>query len=612
MLKPGDMIGDWRILRPLGQGGMGSVYRCRHGLSERIEAAVKVLEPSGIPGERERFIREAEALHALRHPAIVRITGFGTDAGTGLPFLAMELVEGDDFDRLITQRRFPRHRAAEIFSTLADGLAYAHGRGVFHRDLKPANLMLQADGAPVLLDFGIAVQVGQDRLTQEGVVPGTIAYAAPEQLREGVALDPVLCDLYALGQVFCECMTGELTYPRDPKVRDHQRSVQILRAKLKLEPLDPGPSAPPSIRDLVRSSTVPDPARRGPPFAQWGAVLAGQPLPNAEPEEATVLGVAPTAGSLRRPRPVGPSGLPLDVALPGQPPEVGSLGDVETVPEGRVTSTAVRRRRTVGVMVGSAGAVLVFGLTFLLTLAVGGAALVLSMGWGAAEPVEPVQTFRLGDVLTEDLTELDDLRTLEAQEEITEEPLAVAPARPPPRRAAQADTAEAGETKLVVASDLPSVVYVNGERVKNSPLIIRMEPGGYQIELKAAGDRSRSFPVWLRPGEVTRRIWSFEEGEWRSFEGGVDPKGLAARPPISGVSQRLSSLPATRDCVADAGLTEPVKLSLVIVPDGTVVAEGLQGAHRGTSLDHCLKRAARELSFRPSLAGAALSVEVRP
>ena len=80
---------------------MGSVYRCRHALSARIEAAVKVLKPTDRAGSRERFIREAEALHSLRHPAIVRIAGFGQDADTGLMWIAMELVHGDTFERLI-------------------------------------------------------------------------------------------------------------------------------------------------------------------------------------------------------------------------------------------------------------------------------------------------------------------------------------------------------------------------------------------------------------------------------------------------------------------------------------------------------------------------------
>ncbi|TVQ87102.1 MAG: hypothetical protein EA397_19315 [Deltaproteobacteria bacterium] len=587
---------------------MGSVYRCRHSLSERIEAAVKVLEPSGIPGERERFIREAEALHALRHPAIVRITGFGTDAATELPFLAMELVEGDDFDRLITRGTFPRHRIDEIFATLADGLAYAHGRGVFHRDLKPANLMLQADGAPVLLDFGIAVQEGQERLTQDGVVPGTIAYAAPEQLRDGVQLDPALCDLYALGQVLCECLRGELTYPRKPDVRDHQRSVQILRAKLKIEPLDPGEGVSRGVRELVRGATQPDPAHRGPPFSEWRRVFETQTLwADRQSDEATALGAAPT-GSRKRPD------LPLDVALPGEPPSYQDLHEVETLPEGSLTSTGVRRRRTVGLVLGSAGAVLAFGITFLLTLVIGGIVLWFGAGrsgdgWGSVEPVEPAPTFRLGDVLLEELPEVEEVEIAEvALQEPPVEPDPPAPVRQPRQTVTRSD----GETKLVVAADVPAKIFLDGELIRSSPLVRRLEPGTYKVEIQASGDRKRTFSVKLSPGETTRRIWSFQQGEWRSFEGGVDPRGLPMRPSTAGMSNQLSRLPETRACIEDVGMDRPQKMALVIVPDGTVVAEGLVGEKKGSALDYCLRRAARKLRFKPSVTGAALNVEIAP
>ena len=203
MLRPGDRIGDWEVVLPLGQGGMGSVCRCRHALSHRIEAAVKVLKPTDMAGARERFIREAEALHALSHPAIVRVHGFGLDARTELLWLAMELVSGQNFEFLLQDGEFPSERAAEIFGTVAEGLAYAHSRGIVHRDIKPGNLMLRDDGRAILLDFGIAVQEGHERLTQEGVVPGTVAYAAPEQVTFGTDHDPALSDLYSLGQVLC-------------------------------------------------------------------------------------------------------------------------------------------------------------------------------------------------------------------------------------------------------------------------------------------------------------------------------------------------------------------------------------------------------------------------
>jgi eukaryotic-like serine/threonine-protein kinase len=144
----GDRIdGKWIIQRELGEGGMGSVYLCVSSISERIKAAVKVMKSEEVDEDRERFIRELEALHALRHPAIVQVNGWGEDEKTGALYLAMEFVEGQELGEHMTGSMSP-NVAAALFQELAEALAYAHSKGVYHRDIKPANVLIDLDGRP--------------------------------------------------------------------------------------------------------------------------------------------------------------------------------------------------------------------------------------------------------------------------------------------------------------------------------------------------------------------------------------------------------------------------------------------------------------------------------
>ncbi|MCA9566870.1 MAG: protein kinase, partial [Myxococcales bacterium] len=135
-LRVDDTIGDWVVEAPLGQGGMGSVYRCHNALAPRIRAAVKVVHE--LPGEdsadRERFVREVEALEGLQHPAIVRVKGWGA-TDDGVLWLAMDLVEGEDLAARLARGPLDPDTARRTFRDIAAGLAHAHGREVFHRDI---------------------------------------------------------------------------------------------------------------------------------------------------------------------------------------------------------------------------------------------------------------------------------------------------------------------------------------------------------------------------------------------------------------------------------------------------------------------------------------------
>lgn len=208
-LAAGTTLGGYRIVSPLGHGGMAQVYRAYQPALDRY-VALKVL-PAALgqdPAFRERFRREAQTVAALRHPNILIIYDWGEE--DGLAYLASELVEGGTLaDRLGTPLSL--RECLDILRPLASALDYAHKRGVVHRDVKPSNVLLHQDGTPVLSDFGVARMLeGNPQLTSVGVLVGTPAYMAPECL-EGGGTGPSV-DIYALAVMLYEMLTGFVPY----------------------------------------------------------------------------------------------------------------------------------------------------------------------------------------------------------------------------------------------------------------------------------------------------------------------------------------------------------------------------------------------------------------
>ncbi|MCB9760688.1 MAG: serine/threonine protein kinase [Alphaproteobacteria bacterium] len=260
MLEPGDRIGDWIVDRTLGEGGMGAVYACHNTLSERIRAAVKVLKPHDLGDSRRRFIREIELLASIQHPAVVRVLGGGEDPERGLLWMAMELLDGEPLDARLARGPLSWDEASRIFQELGAGLLLAHRMGVVHRDIKPQNIMICADGHAKLLDFGIAVQQGATRLTRQGLVPGTLAYLPPEVF--GGQKPDHRADIYALGQVLWETLTGQQAFPEDPDSSPGQSVARLMGRKMASDALELGTAAPGPVRDLVRRCTEPEPEDR--------------------------------------------------------------------------------------------------------------------------------------------------------------------------------------------------------------------------------------------------------------------------------------------------------------------------------------------------------------
>ncbi len=208
--------GRYRLVRRLGQGGMGTVFEAEQiDLGRRV--AIKVLAPDlgRDPSILRRFQREALASAQLQHPNIAQTTAFVT--GAGPPFLVMELVHGEPLRDVLSRERFDAQRAARLGVQILDALELAHTRGIVHRDLKPSNLMVQTTVGMTeffkLLDFGIAKVVDEDRatqLTRTGSVVGTPGFMAPEQARDGTIDGRT--DLYSLGVVLYRAVSGRLPF----------------------------------------------------------------------------------------------------------------------------------------------------------------------------------------------------------------------------------------------------------------------------------------------------------------------------------------------------------------------------------------------------------------
>ncbi|MCE7989927.1 MAG: serine/threonine protein kinase [Caldilinea sp. CFX5] len=253
------MLGKYQLLERLGQGGMAQVYRARQPVIER-DVAIKVLHPhlAGRDNFVERFKREARGLGQLRHPNIVSVIDFDTATQPGAApgeadyYLVMDFIAGPTLADLLRERGpLPLEETLLIGEQIADALAYAHQQGIIHRDVKPGNIMFRdpvhkrgnsgGPQHPVLTDFGIVHLLEDAALTMSGVLAGTPAYLSPEAA-DGAAVDQ-RADLYSLGVVLYEMLTGEPPYKGDTPVRVMMQHITA--------PLPPLAAQRPDLPDLV-------------------------------------------------------------------------------------------------------------------------------------------------------------------------------------------------------------------------------------------------------------------------------------------------------------------------------------------------------------------------
>jgi serine/threonine-protein kinase len=201
-------IPGYEVESLLGRGGMGVVFRAKHLRLGRVVALKMALAGAyaGQP-ERERFQREAEAVARLRHPNVVQIHDIGDSAGR--PYFTMEFVEGGSLADKLADKPQPARQAAALLATLAGAVQAAHDSGIVHRDLKPSNVLLTADGTPKISDFGLARRLdGEVALTRTGTAVGTPSYVAPEQAQGKTDAAGPAADVYALGAILYEMLTG--------------------------------------------------------------------------------------------------------------------------------------------------------------------------------------------------------------------------------------------------------------------------------------------------------------------------------------------------------------------------------------------------------------------
>ncbi|MCO5172368.1 MAG: protein kinase [Planctomycetes bacterium] len=235
------VLGKYQILGEIARGGMGIIYKARQMDLDRV-VALKTLRQEELrkPDAAERFRGEAQAVAQLRHPNIVAVHEVGQVQG--IEYFTMEFIEGLPLDRLIIRERFSPQRAVEVVTPIAEALEYAHRQNVVHRDLKPGNIILDREGTPFLVDFGIAKRIDKrlERDDEEDLL-GSIPYMSPEYV-EGAAYDE-LCDLYSLGVVLYEVLCGHGTLPvyDDDTRRFLEKIVRgdLMPIRQRLPDLDP-------------------------------------------------------------------------------------------------------------------------------------------------------------------------------------------------------------------------------------------------------------------------------------------------------------------------------------------------------------------------------------
>src|SRR5438067_3365545 len=289
-------LGRYEIVRELGKGAMVIVYLAKDPLIGRL-VALKTIRPSAHADDedtrefQQRFVREAQAAGILNHPSIVTVHDIGQDEPSGMSFIAMEYVEGQNLKEIMAQGRpLSFEQAADIMAQVADGLDFAHAKGIVHRDVKPANIILLEGNRAKITDFGIAKITSSANLTTTGQFLGTPNYMAPEQIK-GTPVDG-RSDIFSLGICLYECLTHRKPFGGD--------SLTSISYKIVHEPFPPlheiNPTIPEGFADVVTHCLEKDPAKRfqrGKDLANaLRAVIRGErPMRSNEPmfADATVV-----------------------------------------------------------------------------------------------------------------------------------------------------------------------------------------------------------------------------------------------------------------------------------------------------------------------------------
>ena len=294
--------GRYRVLRHLGSGGMASVLLCQDERLDR-QVAVKRLHADSPSDVEQRFVREAKLGASLNHPNLVSVFDTATDEEGVL--IVMEYVEGEALARTLKRGPLESDRVAAMVRDVGAALDHAHAQGVVHRDVKPGNVLLRRDGVTKLVDLGIATAQDHTRLTHSGMVLGTAAYMAPEQL-EGRETTPAT-DVYALAVVAYEALTGE-------RAREGRTPLELAHRIATSPPPDLRetlPGASPQAAEVLKQAMSHDPQDRP---RSAGELATGLARALEEPPTAPTRAVPPTRTE-RRPAPI-PAAAPAAAKPP--------------------------------------------------------------------------------------------------------------------------------------------------------------------------------------------------------------------------------------------------------------------------------------------------------
>lgn len=304
LMEAGWRIREYELQQKISEGGMGEVWQARHiHLERRVAIKVMYEKLMSEAGFGERFLQEARAMSALQHPHILGIIDFFTDSGAY--YLIMPYVDGGSLrDKLAAAGgRLAVSDTLRLARPLLQALHYAHGRGVVHRDVKPSNILLDREGQPFLVDFGIALIAGQERRTMTGTVIGSPHYMSPEQITRPRDVD-ARADQYSMGCVLYEMLTG-----RPPFIEDNYAAVFVAHCtQPPRSPRDFNPALPPALCQVVLRALEKEPGLR---FPGCRELLEGLESAGCEPQEGTRLlpngegenGRAPAAEAPARPAP---------------------------------------------------------------------------------------------------------------------------------------------------------------------------------------------------------------------------------------------------------------------------------------------------------------------
>jgi serine/threonine protein kinase len=270
----GTTLGPYRILEPIGSGGMGEVYRAHDERLQR-DVALKLLPAARADDDeaRARLLREARAAAALNHPFICTIYDVGE--ADGQVYVAMELVDGQPLDRVVVPGGLAVAQVLDYGVQAADAVAHAHDKGILHRDLKAANIMVTGDGRLKVLDFGLAKRFAHDTrpdvsteisslVSEPGRISGTLAYMSPEQLRGQPAT--AASDVWALGVVLYEMVMGERPF-------GGQTGFEVASAILERQPPALPQTVPALLRGIIMRSLAKEPSGRYRTAAELRAAL---------------------------------------------------------------------------------------------------------------------------------------------------------------------------------------------------------------------------------------------------------------------------------------------------------------------------------------------------